>query len=96
LYSCQGFQQQAGFDYSKTFSPVGKWETIRIVMALLDIVGGPSTTSMYKLHSLNRVFDEEVYMVQPNGLATPGTEHLVLSTSSHAIWSQKKPLCLVL
>jgi hypothetical protein len=26
---------------------------------------------------LNRVFDEEMYMVQLDGLATPGIEHLI-------------------
>ncbi len=72
-----GFQQQAGFDYFKTFTPVVKWETIWIVNGLAIHRGWPIHHLNVQTAFLNWVFDEEVYVVQPNGLATLSIKHLI-------------------
>ncbi len=77
MYSSQGFQHQAQFDYFKIFTLVVKWETIRIVSDLVGHCGWPIHHVNIQIRFLNGVFDEEVYMVQPNGLAFPSTEHLI-------------------
>ena len=73
----QGFSQQSGLDYDQTFSPVVRFESLRIVTALAVQHG-------LKLHQLdvttaflNGALHEEVYMKQPEGYAVKGQEHLV-------------------
>jgi hypothetical protein len=63
----RGFTQQEGIDYSKTFSPVIKQATVRLVFSIAVSCG-------WKIHQLDihngflsGVLDEEVYMKQPPG-----------------------------
>jgi hypothetical protein len=37
----RGFQQRAGVDYTETFAPVVKWETIRLIVGLSAHRGWP-------------------------------------------------------
>jgi hypothetical protein len=63
----RGFTQQEGIDYSKTFSPVIKQATVRLVFSI-------AVSRNWKIHQLdihnaflNSVLTEEVYMKQPPG-----------------------------
>jgi hypothetical protein len=63
----RGFTQQEGIDYSKTFSPVIKQATVRLVFFIV-------ASCDWKIHQLdihnaflNGILDEEVYMKQPPG-----------------------------
>ena len=63
----KGYTQKAGIDYSETFSPVVKFETVRIVMAItaaddLEIVQFDIKTAF-----LNGDIAELLYMEQPEG-----------------------------
>ena len=69
----QGYSQ----DYNETFSPVVRFESLRIVIAL-------SVQNGLKLHQtdvttafLNGELKEEVYMRQPQGYTVKGKENLV-------------------
>jgi hypothetical protein len=63
----RGFTQQEGIDYSKTFSPVIKQPTVRLVFSI-------AVLRNWKIHQLdihnvflNGVLTEEAYMKQPPG-----------------------------
>ena len=63
----KGYTQKAGIDYSETFSPVVKFETVRIVMAItatddLEIIQFDIKTAF-----LNGDIAELLYMEQPEG-----------------------------
>ena len=63
----RGFAQQEGIDYSETFSPVIKQDTVKLVFFI-------AVSRNWKIHQvdihnafLNNVLTEEVYMKQPLG-----------------------------
>ena len=73
----EGYPQTEYIDYAKTFAPVAKLNTIRMLIAL-------ATKYYWKLHQLdvkyaflNRQLKEEVYLTQPEGFLEHGKEHLV-------------------
>jgi hypothetical protein len=63
----RGFTQQKDIDYSKTFNPVIKQETIKLVFSI--VVSCDWKIHQLDIHNafLNGVLDEEVYMKQPPG-----------------------------
>ena len=66
LVAC-GYSQTEGIDYSETFSPVARSESIRCVLAIaaarnMDIVQFDVKTAF-----LNGTLNEEIYMDQPDG-----------------------------
>ena len=74
----KGFSQVESEDFDKIFSPVVRFETVRLITALATLedwhISGLDVRSAYLYGKL----DEEIYMEQPEGFRTPGTEHKVL------------------
>ena len=75
----QGYTQKFGTDYDKTFCPVARQESLRVLLALSVQYG-------LKLHQvdvttefLNGTLEEEVYMAQPEGYVSLGQETLCAS-----------------
>lgn len=66
-----GFTLKEGIDYTETFSPLSKKDSLRIIMALVV------RASDVKTAFLNGDLQEEVYMDQPFGFSQEGSEHLV-------------------
>lgn len=63
----KGFQQQAGTDYTETFAPVVKWNTLRTVVALAGYHGWPIFHLDVKTAFLNGVIHEDIYVAPPPG-----------------------------
>jgi len=70
----KGFMQIPGIDYDETFSPVAHFESLRLLLALAALEDWEIQQMDVKLVFLNGVLDEEIYMEQPIGFITPGTE----------------------
>ncbi|CAH9084965.1 unnamed protein product [Cuscuta europaea] len=67
----QGFNQQAGIDFSETFSPVVKPTTVRIVLTVAISFGWGIRQLDVKNAFLHGNLTEEVYMRQPRGFIHP-------------------------
>src|SRR5882757_2940973 len=70
----KGFMQIPGIDYDETFSPVARFESLWLLLALAALEDWEIQQMDVKSAFLNGVLDEEIYMEQPIGFITPGTE----------------------
>ncbi|XP_031377996.1 uncharacterized protein LOC116193313 [Punica granatum] len=73
----KGYAQIWGVDYSETFAPVERLDTIRLLLA----VAGQKNWKVYQLDVksafLNGVLEEEIYVEQPEGFIAKGEESKV-------------------
>lgn len=70
----KGYSQQHGIDFEETFSPVARFETVRIVLALAAQLHWPVYQFDVKSAFLNGDLQEEVYVTQPEGFVIEGKE----------------------
>jgi len=70
----KGFTQIPGIDYDETFSPIARFESLRLLLALAALEDWEIHQMDVKSAFLNGVLDKEIYMEQPQGFITPGTE----------------------
>lgn len=75
--SSQGFTLKEGIDYTETFSPVSKKDSLRIIMALVAHFDLELHQIDVKTAFLNGDLQEEVYLDKPFGFSQEGSEHLV-------------------
>ena len=73
----KGFTQKEGIDYTETFSPVSKKDSLRIILALVAHFDLELQQMDVKTAFLNGDLEEEVYMKQPKGFPSSDGEHLV-------------------
>jgi len=73
----KGFTQKEGIDYTETFSPVSKKDSLHIILALVAHFGLELQKMDVKTNFLNGDLEDEVYMKQPKGFSSKNREHLV-------------------
>ncbi|RWR92156.1 Gag-protease-integrase-RT-RNaseH polyprotein [Cinnamomum micranthum f. kanehirae] len=73
----KGFNQKEGIDYTETFSPVSRKDSLRIVMALVAHYDLELHQMDVKTAFLNGDLEEEVYMCQPEGFIIEDQEDMV-------------------
>ena len=73
----KGFTQREGIDYTETFSPIYKKDSLRIIMALVAHFDFDLHQMDVKTTFLNGNLEEEVYMKQLEGFSSSEGEHLV-------------------
>ena len=73
----KGYAQMFGVDFSETFAPVARLDTIRMVLALAAQKGWVIHQMDVKLAFLNAYLEEEIFVEQPEGFAFQGQEEKV-------------------
>lgn len=66
-----GFHQQEGLDYGKTFSPVVNYAVIRLILSIAIHFNWPLRQLDVQNAFLHDSLTEEVYMRQPQGFIDP-------------------------
>ena len=66
----KGFTQREGIDYTKTFSPVSRKDSLRVIMTLVARFDLEIHQMDVKTVFLNGGLEEEVYMKQPEGFSS--------------------------
>ena len=74
----KGFSQVKGMDYDAVFSPVVRFETVHLILALAALGGWPLKGLDVQNAYLYGKLDEEIYMEEPEGFVVPGKESHVL------------------
>lgn len=73
----KGYSQQPGIDFTETYAPVARIETIRTVLAMAAQLELQVYQLDVKSAFLNGEIEEEVYVDQPEGFMTKGLEEKV-------------------
>jgi len=73
----KGYAQIFGVDYSDTFAPVSRLDTIRLVLTIAAQKGWKIFQLDVKPAFLNGVLEEEIYVEQPEGFVKHGEEDKV-------------------
>jgi hypothetical protein len=74
----QGFSQVEGIDFNELFSPVVRFESVRLMFALAALEGWYMTGVDVRTAYLYGKLDEEIYMRQPEGFQVRGQESKVI------------------
>ena len=70
----KGFSQVEGIDFDEIFSPVIRYETVRLILALGALEYWTFSAVDVKTAFLYGKLDEEIYMEQPEGFKIKGKE----------------------
>ena len=87
----KGYKQQHGVDYTKVFSPVGRHDTIRLVVALAAQNVWPIFQLDVKSAFLHGYLEEQVFIDQPPAYVKIGNEHKVYKLKK-ALYGLKQAL----
>jgi hypothetical protein len=71
------FRQEYGVDFDEVFSPVVKMTTFRFLLGVVVLEDLELLQLDVKTTFFHGDLDEQIYMEQPQGFASPGRKHLV-------------------
>ena len=89
----QGYAQQYGLDYEETFSPLVRFESVRMVLALAAKHGMQVHQMDVATAFLNGELVDEVYMRQPDGFVVKGQEKRVCKLKKSIYGLRQSPRC---
>jgi hypothetical protein len=81
----KGFSQKPGIDFHETFSPVARYDTIRILLSLVPAFNLKVCQFDIKTAFLNGDLDETVFMEQPEGFKSEGDMVCLLKKSLYGL-----------
>ena len=73
----KGYSKKSGFDCEETLSPAAMIKSIRILLSIAAYYDYEIWKMDVKTAFLNDYLEENVYMMQPDGLINEGKEHMV-------------------
>ena len=73
----KGYTQRPGVDSEETFSPVAMPKSIRIMLAIAAYYDYEIWQMDVKTAFLNGNIDKDIYMIQPEGFTSNGSEQMV-------------------
>lgn len=79
----KGYAQKQGIDYEETFSPVARFETVRLLIAMAARLRQPIYQFDVKSAFLNGELKEEVYVEQPEGFVVKAKNIGYIVCSEH-------------
>ena len=85
----KGFSQVEGLEYDQVFSPVVRFESMHLILAMAALEGWVLTGLDVWNAYLYGKLDEEIYMEQPEGFIVPEKENMVLHLR-HALYRLKQ------
>jgi hypothetical protein len=74
----KGFSQVEGIDFDHIFSPVVRFETVRLILSMAALENWTVSGLDVRNTFLYGKLDEEIYMEQPEGFRVQGSEHQVI------------------
>ncbi|KAH0632949.1 hypothetical protein KY284_035735 [Solanum tuberosum] len=80
-----GYAQIFGVDYSETFAPVARLDTIRLLITVFAQRGWKVHQMDVKSAFLNGILEEEIYVEQPEGFVIDGKEDKITGSSEKLI-----------
>ena len=89
----KGYAQTPSIDYGETFSPVVKFQSIRVLLALAAQYGLVLHQMDVVTAFLNGDLDETIYMQQPDGYVQKGKEQLVCKLNKSLYGLKQSPRC---
>jgi transposase InsO family protein len=92
-FVARGFSQMEGVDYKETFAPVVRYSSLRTLLAVANERKMHIHQMDVKTAFLHGELEEEIYLVQPEGLEVPGQEHLVCKLKKSLYGLKQSPRC---
>ena len=89
----QGYAQQEGIDYTETFAPVIKYQSLRMLLAIATEKNMLVHQMDVKTAFLNGILREEIYLVQPEGNIVHGQEEKVCKLNRSLYGLKQSPRC---
>jgi hypothetical protein len=87
----KGYSQRAGYDYEDTFSPVARFDTVRLLMALATLHKLSVQQLDIKTAFLHGELKETIYMAQPIGFDDQSGRACLLNRSLYGL--KQSPRC---